>query len=85
MDDGVHRYVWLLDTDEELLFDRRADPYCLTNLAADPAASQALQALRHAMLRTHVTHPSPKTGRAATTPGVSHGLSRSRLERTRPS
>jgi arylsulfatase A-like enzyme len=80
VDDGSYRYVWLLDTGEELLFDRRTDPHCRQNLAAMEASQSMLGELRRAMLRIHVTHPTPKTGRAAHSPQTTHTITRERLK-----
>lgn len=82
VDDGTWRYVWFLDTDEELLFDRTEDPGCHANLATLASVSSILSRLRKEMLRIHVAHPTPKTGRAAYSPATAHRVTRERLERT---
>jgi arylsulfatase len=83
MDDGRWKYVRLLDTGEELVFDKLHDPHCLSNQASDPAMEGVMARLREAMLRTYEEHPSPKTGRAAYSPLTSHRITRERLERYR--
>ena len=45
--DGLTKYVWFPDHDEELLFDLEADPYETTDLAGDAASQDRLQAWRH--------------------------------------
>jgi arylsulfatase A-like enzyme len=80
VDDGRYRYVWLLDRDEELLFDVESDPNCLHNLASEGAQRAAIQRLRQEMLRIHVEHPTPKAGKAAYSPLVDHRITRERLE-----
>jgi arylsulfatase len=82
IDDGTYRYVWLLDTDEELLFGRAEDHLCQVNLAVSTSASLVLDRLRKEMLRIHVAHPTPKSGRAAYSPATDHRVTRDRLERT---
>ena len=81
VDDGRSRYVWLLDTGQELLYELAVDPHCLHDLAADRARRSTLDRLRQEMLRVHVDHPAPKMGRAAYSPGVDHRITRERLER----
>ena len=82
MVDLHHQYVHLLDTDEEMLFDLDADPHATTSLASEPRQACVLQRLWQEMLREHVTHPAPKSGRAAYCPGTPDQIARDRLERT---
>jgi hypothetical protein len=79
VDDGRHRYVRLLDSGEELLFDMAADPYCLHNLASAGGHRETVQRLRNEMLQIHIEHPAPKTGKAAFSPGTPHHITRQRL------
>ena len=79
VDDGRLKYVWLLDTDEELLFDKRDDPHCLQNIVGQPGSEKTTARLRREMLRVHLDHPTPKAGRAAYSPLVPHKISRERL------
>jgi len=83
VDDGTYRYVWLLDSEEELLFDMHDDPHCLTNIASDPDSGSIIQHMRQEMLRIHVQHPTPKTGRAGYSPLVPHTITRERLLKSR--
>ena len=83
VDDGQHKYVRLMDTGEELLFDMEQDPHGNHNLIADPESAAALHQMREGMLNIHITHPAPKTGKATYTPGVPHAITRERLLRTR--
>jgi choline-sulfatase len=79
VDDGRHRYVRLLDSGEELLFDMATDPHCLHNLAGAGEYRQTVDRLRNEMLQIHVEHPAPKTGKAAFSPGTPHHITRQRL------
>jgi len=83
VDDGVYRYVWFLDTDEESLFDRIEDPGCRVNLAPLVLSAPILDRLRKEMLRIHVEHPAPKTGKATYSPATAHRVTRERLARSR--
>ena len=76
-----HQYVYLLDTGEELLYDLAADPHGTCNLVSERVHAPTLHDLRRAMLREHVAHPAPKTGRAAYSPRTPHAITRERLER----
>ena len=82
VDDGRYKYVWLNETGEELLFDKAVDPHCLADVAGEPGNAEVMQRLRREMLRVHVEHPAPKTGRAAYSPRVPHRITRERLERS---
>jgi len=82
VDDGHHKYVRLMDTGEELLFDTQQDPHGNHNLISDPASASALHQMREEMLKIHITHPAPKTGKATYTPGVPHAITRERLLKT---
>jgi arylsulfatase len=79
MDDGSWKYVWLVETAQELLFHKAEDPFCLTDVAVDHP--DVVARLRRAMLREHLEHPAPKTGRAAYSPLVPHRIGRERLQR----
>lgn len=81
--DGKYKYVHLLDTDEELLFDMENDPHESRDLSSAGGSASILQHLRGEMLKIHTAHPAPKAGRAAYSPGVSHRITRERLERSR--
>jgi choline-sulfatase len=81
VDDGRWKYVRLMDTGEELLFDKRVDPHCLTSVIDQAGNAGRVQALREQMLQTHLEHPAPKRGRAAYSPEVPHAITRERLER----
>jgi len=83
VDDGRWKYVRVLDTREELLFDKYDDPHCLSNVSCSPGAADVTARLREAMLRVHEEHPTPKTGRAAYSPLTPHRITRERLERHR--
>jgi len=82
VDDGRYKYVWLNETGEELLFDKAVDPYCLADVGGEPGNAAVVQRLRREMLRVHVDHPAPKTGRAAYSPRVPHRITRERLAKT---
>jgi len=79
IDNGVYKYVWLNATGEELLFDKRSDPYCLKNIAAEPASANVIHQMRREMLRIYVAYPAPKAGRAGYSPLVPHRITRERL------
>lgn len=81
IDDGRWKYVRLLDTHEELLFDKRQDPHCLCNVISEAAHTQTVERLRESLLRVYEEHPSPKAGRAAYSPLTPHRITRERLER----
>jgi hypothetical protein len=83
VDDGRYKYVRLMDTAEELLFDMERDPHGNHNLIADPEVASVLHQMREEMLKIHIDHPAPKTGKATYTPGVPHSITRERLLKTR--
>ncbi|MBM3189044.1 MAG: hypothetical protein FJZ90_10025 [Chloroflexi bacterium] len=70
VDDGHHKYVWLLDTNEERLFDMRSDPHCLSSIAGQDGSAPILERLRREMLRIHVEHPAQGGASGLFAPGA---------------
>ncbi len=83
VDNGSYKYVYRLDSRQDLLFDLRRDPHCLRNLAGEGNYQAALRALQETMLKLLASHPAPKRGKAAFTPGVPHSIRREGLRRQR--
>lgn len=84
VDDGAYKYVYRLDTDQDLLFDMARDPHCLTDIAGDPAYRGVLTGLQEKMLKTLAHHPAPKRGKAAFTPAVPHRVTRAMMKSPLP-
>ena len=82
--EGRHKYVYFVDTDEELLFDLERDPHESRDLSSAPEVAPVLQGLRREMLRLFAAHPAPKAGRAGYSPGVPHRITREILEHFHP-
>lgn len=82
VDDGLHKYVYRLDTDQDMLFDLSRDPHCLVDVAREGAYRSVLSELQEKMLKILARHPAPKRGKAALTPGVPHSLTRASIKRS---
>jgi arylsulfatase len=83
VDTGALRYVRLLDSNEELLFDLGSDPHCRHNSASQSGMVEIVHQLRQAMLAIFERHPAPKAGRAGYSPHAPHVITREGLARHR--